>query len=187
VTRSGIDLWLRISGNLEGEAELQIEGHIHGGIRCIKLVISRGATVDGNVTADEIIIRGTVTGGVRGNRVVLQEGACVRNEIHYKRLCIEEDAVFEGSISLRDDVVDELRAAAAEMRSARKAKAKADQGKPAAKDALLAVQAEKGPDADYARDSERAALAEAESGTCAVAAGSDVKRMRAQLRDRRPL
>ncbi|MET0195209.1 MAG: polymer-forming cytoskeletal protein, partial [Hyphomicrobiaceae bacterium] len=88
-TRSVIDPWLRITGNLEGEAELQIDGHIRGDIRCTKLVISKGATVDGNVTADEVIIRGRVIGVVRGNRVVLQEGAYVENEICYKRLCIE--------------------------------------------------------------------------------------------------
>ena len=51
-TRSVIDPWLRITGNLEGEAELQIEGHIRGDIRCTKLIISKAATVDGNVTAD---------------------------------------------------------------------------------------------------------------------------------------
>ena len=188
-TRSVIDPWLRITGNLEGEAELQIEGHIRGDIRCTKLIISKAATVDGNVTADEIIIRGTVTGIVRGNRVVLQEGACVRNEINYKRLCIEEDAVFEGTIRLRDDAIDALRAVAGEMKSPKKAKAKADEPKPAAEDAQVPALFENGSAVEHAAQLQVEAFAGAESDPAAMTmsplAGSEVKRIRNQLRDRR--
>jgi cytoskeletal protein CcmA (bactofilin family) len=186
-TRSVIDPWLRITGNLEGEAELQIDGHIRGDIRCTKLIISKAATVDGNVTADEIIIRGTVTGIVRGNRVVLQEGACVRNEINYKRLCIEEDAIFEGTIRLRDDAIDALRAAAGEMKSPKKAKAKAEEPEPAGEDRQAAAKVENGSAVEHIAQIQAEELAGADSDPAAMSplASSEVKRIRNQLRDRR--
>jgi cytoskeletal protein CcmA (bactofilin family) len=171
-TRSVIDPWLRITGNLEGEAELQIDGHIRGDIRCTKLVISKGATVDGNVTADEVIIRGRVIGVVRGNRVVLQEGAYVENEICYKRLCIEEEAHFEGVVRMRENPLEELATVAAEMKAAianKKPKAKADEAKTG--------------------DEEKPEMLAGGTDSSAVTpplGDTDVKRMRAQLRGNRP-
>lgn len=189
-TRSVIDPWLRITGNLEGEAELQIDGHIRGDIRCTKLVISKGATVDGNVTADEVIIRGRVIGVVRGNRVVLQEGAYVENEICYKRLCIEEEAHFEGVVRMRENPLDELATVAAEMKAAiapKKPKTKGDEAK-TADEAQPQAQGENGLHVDVAAKSLPETLA---GGTDPGAvtpplAETDVKRMRAQLRGNRP-
>jgi cytoskeletal protein CcmA (bactofilin family) len=187
-TRSVIDPWLRITGNLEGEAELQIDGHIRGDIRCTKLVISKGATVDGNVTADEVIIRGRVIGVVRGNRVVLQEGAYVENEICYKRLCIEEEAHFEGVVRMRENPLDELATVAAEMKAAiasKKPKAKADEGKTGDE---AQPQAENGLHIDLAAKSQPEMLAGGTdpSAVTPPLGDTDVKRMRAQLRGNRP-
>jgi cytoskeletal protein CcmA (bactofilin family) len=187
-TRSVIDPWLRITGNLEGEAELQIDGHIRGDIRCTKLVISKGATVDGNVTADEVIIRGRVIGVVRGNRVVLQEGAYVENEIIYKRLCIEEEAHFEGVVRMRENPLEELATVAAEMKAAiAPKKTKADETKPN-DEAQPQVHARNSATTDSAGKSQPETLA---GGTDAAALAAplidtDAKRMRAQLRGNRP-
>jgi cytoskeletal protein CcmA (bactofilin family) len=176
-TRSVIDPWLRITGNLEGEAELQIDGHIRGDIRCTKLVISKAASVEGNVTADEVIIRGRVTGIVRGNRVVLQEGANVQNEISYKHLCIEEGALFEGTVRMREKPLEELLAVAAEMRSAsKKVKAKSDDAR-LADDAQPQMQAEKGPNGEFPTEGD---------ATGAAAAEAEMERMRTQMRGNRP-
>ena len=187
-TRSVIDPWLRITGNLEGEAELQIDGHIRGDIRCTKLVISKGATVDGNVTADEVIIRGRVIGVVRGNRVVLQEGAYVENEICYKRLCIEEEAHFEGVVRMRENPLEELATVAAEMKAAlanKKPKAKADEAKAGDEEK---PQAENGLHVDLAAKSQPEMLAGGTdlSAVTPPLGDTDVKRMRAQLRGNRP-
>lgn len=88
--RSVIDPWLRIMGNLEGEGELQIDGHIQGDIRCSQLLVGKAATVDGNITADQVVVRGKVNGVIRGNRVILQEGALVRSEIFIRDNPMEE-------------------------------------------------------------------------------------------------
>jgi cytoskeletal protein CcmA (bactofilin family) len=128
-TRSIIDQWLKITGNLEGEGELQIDGHICGDIRCAQLVVGKAATVEGNITADEVVVRGKVNGVIRGNRVILQEGALVHCEIFHRKITIEEGAQFEGAIRIRDNPVDDLLAVAAEMKATEKAKAKSSDAK----------------------------------------------------------
>jgi cytoskeletal protein CcmA (bactofilin family) len=95
-TRSVIDAWLVISGNLQSEGEVQVDGQIQGDIRCAHLTVGRDALVNGNITAEEVVVRGKVMGVIRANRVILQDSAHVESEIFHKKLSIEEGASFEG-------------------------------------------------------------------------------------------
>jgi cytoskeletal protein CcmA (bactofilin family) len=95
-TRSVIDAWLQITGNLHSEGEVQVDGQVHGDIRCAHLTVGRDARIAGNITAEEVVVRGQVTGLIRANRVILQDTAQVDSEIVHKKLAIEEGATFEG-------------------------------------------------------------------------------------------
>src|SRR5688572_6734335 len=59
-TQSVIDSWLTITGNLESQGDIRIEGQISGDIRCANLVIGRDATVSGDIVAEEAVVRGKV-------------------------------------------------------------------------------------------------------------------------------
>jgi len=102
-TRSVIDAWLQITGNLHSEGEVLVDGQVHGDIRCAHLTVGRDAHVAGNITAEEVVVRGKVTGLIRANRVILQDTAQVDSEIVHKKLSIEEGAVFEGSARRCED------------------------------------------------------------------------------------
>jgi cytoskeletal protein CcmA (bactofilin family) len=120
-TRSVIDAWLTINGDLQSEAEVQIEGRINGDIRCAHLTVGKDAVIAGNITADEVVVRGRVKGTIRANRVILQDSAHVESAIFHKSLSIEEGATFEGASYKREnpmnaEVVD-LQSAAAEMKA----------------------------------------------------------------------
>ena len=95
-TQSVIDAWLTITGNLESQGDVRVEGQISGDIRCANLVIGRDATVNGDIVAEEAVVRGRVRGTIRANRVILQETACVESAIYHKILSVEEGASFEG-------------------------------------------------------------------------------------------
>lgn len=180
-TRSVIDPWLRITGNLEGEGELQIDGHIVGDIRCAQLVVGKAATVEGNITAEEVIVRGKVTGVIRSNRVILQDGALVESEIFHRRLTIEEGALFEGTIRMRENPMDELLAVAAEMRAARLAKGKPVMSRPESANAQPAAAASSEQQPEPANSKSDVDLPADHS----AANGSDAGRGRAQPRERR--
>ncbi len=124
-TRSVIDAWLTITGNLQSEGEVQVDGKIQGDIRCAHLTVGRDAMVTGNITAEEVVVRGKVKGVIRANRVILQDSAQVDSEIFHKKLSIEEGACFEGT-SHRSD--DPLNAEVADTKSTRKGNGKYHEG-----------------------------------------------------------
>ena len=95
-TQSVIDAWLTITGNLESQGDIRIEGQITGDIRCANLVIGRDAMVSGDIIAEEAVVRGKVKGTIRANRVILQETACVESAIYHKMLSVDEGASFDG-------------------------------------------------------------------------------------------
>ena len=74
--------------------------------------LPRDATVDGNITAEEVVVRGKVMGVIRANRVILQDSAHVSSEIFHKKLSIEEGASFEGTSKRVEDPLNAQIAAA---------------------------------------------------------------------------
>jgi cytoskeletal protein CcmA (bactofilin family) len=95
-TRSIVDSCLVITGNLESERDVQVDGAINGDVNCSQLVVSKDATITGNVTAEEVVIRGKVKGVIRAAQVVLQDTAHVESDIFHKSLIIEQGAHFDG-------------------------------------------------------------------------------------------
>lgn len=115
-TRSVIDPWLTITGNLLSEGEIQVEGQIQGDIRCANLIVGKDANIVGSITAEEVIVRGKVKGLIRANRVTLQDTAVVESDIYHKSMSIEQGASFEGSSKRRDQpLLVELDQSGAEM------------------------------------------------------------------------
>ncbi len=121
--RCVIDAGLVITGNLESERDVQLDGELRGDITCTQLIISRDATLLGNVVAEEVVVRGKVKGVIRADQVMLQDTARVDSEIFHKSLIVEQGAQFDGESHRTDHIadanpkLDELKAAAAEMRA----------------------------------------------------------------------
>jgi cytoskeletal protein CcmA (bactofilin family) len=111
-TQSVIDAWLTITGNLESQGDVRVEGQIAGDIRCANLVIGRDALVSGDITAEEAVVRGRVKGTIRANRVILEDTACVESAIFHKVLSVDEGATFEGQSCHRQQPHQEEEASA---------------------------------------------------------------------------
>ncbi|MWB79578.1 polymer-forming cytoskeletal protein [Pseudooceanicola sp. 216_PA32_1] len=94
---------LHITGNIKTTGDIQIEGTIEGDIRAHLLTIGEGATVKGEVTADDVVINGRIVGRVRGLKVRLTSTARVEGDIIHKTIAIESGAHFEGSVQRQDD------------------------------------------------------------------------------------
>jgi cytoskeletal protein CcmA (bactofilin family) len=102
-TRSVIDSWLTIRGDLESEGEVQVDGKVNGDIRCAHLVVGKDAIIVGNIIAEEVIVRGKVKGTIRAINVTLQDTAVVESEIFHKSIAIEQGACFDGMSRRRDE------------------------------------------------------------------------------------
>jgi cytoskeletal protein CcmA (bactofilin family) len=94
---------LTVTGNLKTTGDIQVEGTIEGDIRAHLLTVGEGATVKGEIVADDIVVNGRVVGRVRGLKVRLTSSARVEGDIIHKTIAIESGAHFEGSVERQDD------------------------------------------------------------------------------------
>lgn len=129
-TSSVIDEWLSITGNLETDGDVLVNGKIHGDVRCKLLIVGQQAEVEGLVVADEVVVRGVARGVIRANRVRIEKSSRVDSEVFHRALCVEEGAEFIGMSRRSDDPVNELAtndSQAAELRKAAAAMKAADE------------------------------------------------------------
>lgn len=94
---------LTIKGNIRTTGDINVLGTIDGDIRAHLLTIGEGATVKGEVVADDIVVNGRVVGRVRGLKVRLTSTAQVEGDIIHKTIAIESGAHFEGSVQRQED------------------------------------------------------------------------------------
>lgn len=94
---------LTIKGNVKTTGDIQVEGVVEGDIRAHLLTVGEGATVKGEVVADDVVVNGRVVGRVRGLKVRLTSSARVEGDIIHKTIAIESGAHFEGSVQRQDD------------------------------------------------------------------------------------
>ena len=94
---------LLITGNIKTTGDVNIEGQVEGDVRAHLLTVGGGATVKGEVVADDVVVNGRVVGRVRGLKVRLTSTARVEGDIIHKTIAIESGAHFEGSVQRQDD------------------------------------------------------------------------------------
>ena len=94
---------LIITGNVRTSGDVTVEGEVEGDIRAHLLTIGEGATVKGEVIADDVVVNGRIVGRVRGLKVRLTATARVEGDIIHKTIAIESGAHFEGSVQRQDD------------------------------------------------------------------------------------
>ena len=88
---------LTITGNLESEGDMQIDGTIDGDIKSFTLTVSESGVIRGTIDAEEVTIAGSVTGQIKARHVILVKGAKVIADLIQDRLSIEPGAFFEGN------------------------------------------------------------------------------------------
>lgn len=94
---------LVIKGNLKSTGDILVEGTVEGDIRAHTMTVGEGATVKGEITADDVVVNGRVIGRVRGLKVRLTATARVEGDIIHKTIAIESGAHFEGTVQRQED------------------------------------------------------------------------------------
>ena len=94
---------LHMTGNIKTTGDVQVDCTVEGDIRAHLLTVGEGATVRGEIIADDVVINGRIVGRVRGLKVRLTSTARVEGDIIHKTIAIESGAHFEGSVQRQDD------------------------------------------------------------------------------------
>ncbi len=93
---------LILRGNLEGEGDLQVQGHLEGKISLTgTVVVLEGASVQGDISASEIIVAGVVRGNlIASGKVELAPTGHLVGDVRSKTLIVREGAALNGGISV---------------------------------------------------------------------------------------
>lgn len=94
---------IRFKGELVGEEDLLIQGHIDGTIdlRDHNLTIGEKGVIRANVLAKTITIEGSVEGDVYGReRISIKSSSKVNGNLVADRVTLEDGAKFKGSIDM---------------------------------------------------------------------------------------
>lgn len=92
-----------VTGSLQSNGEIIIEGTIDGDVRAQKIVVKNNAIITGELASEELIIHGRVNGVVRGLKILLASDCILNGDILHETLSIESGAQFEGSCKRSDD------------------------------------------------------------------------------------
>ena len=96
-TPSIISANLHIVGDLNTEGEIQVDGMVDGDVKGNSVTIGANATVNGEITADSVVVRGAVNGRIKADTVHLTESAKVNGDIWHQSLAVEAGAQIEGN------------------------------------------------------------------------------------------
>lgn len=87
---------LTIEGNLNSSGEIQVDGVVHGDIRCKALIVGVKGSVTGEVVAQTIRMHGSIKGMIRAKSVFLASTARMAGDVEHESLAIEPGAYIEG-------------------------------------------------------------------------------------------
>ncbi|MCE1610352.1 bactofilin family protein [Enterobacter ludwigii] len=108
VTRKNtfIALGVQLSGSLEGQGNIVIEGLIEGNVSgTLQVRVEAGGQVKGDIRASHIVINGYAEGGLYADTLTLQREGKIKGEINTDELIIEKGGVFIGTSQLHKSEV----------------------------------------------------------------------------------
>lgn len=92
----------KITGELETDGMLRIEGRVEGNLRVSgQVLVARGGVVEGDIATRQAIIGGEVRGHVLADEwVELQPGCAVNGDITTPRIAVQEGGVVNGRLKM---------------------------------------------------------------------------------------
>jgi cytoskeletal protein CcmA (bactofilin family) len=93
----------KIKGEITLSCNLYIDGELEGRIDSSKEVnVGKSGHVNGNISADRLIVQGYIEGSVEANHVEIKSGGRMNGEVNAQELIIEAKGIFEGSSVVKD-------------------------------------------------------------------------------------
>jgi cytoskeletal protein CcmA (bactofilin family) len=96
---SVIGTGILVTGNIEAEVDLHIEGRVLGDVHCATLILGERGSVTGNVFAERVRVSGSVEGGIETIDLAIEATARVQGDVTYSRLRIANGGIIAGSMT----------------------------------------------------------------------------------------
>lgn len=94
---------IQIKGEVSGNEDLIIDGHIEGNVNLKghNVIIGKSGRVQANIDANNIVVEGELNGDMNGEeKVIIRESGNVHGNIISPRVTLEDGAMFKGSIEM---------------------------------------------------------------------------------------
>lgn len=85
-----------ITGNVQANSDLHVEGRIDGDLDCGNLVQGANSHVKGQVRAESARLAGTIEGSVAIRQLTVEAGARIIGDVEYENVSIETGAHIDG-------------------------------------------------------------------------------------------
>ncbi|HEX4635808.1 MAG TPA: polymer-forming cytoskeletal protein [Rhizomicrobium sp.] len=92
---------VEVQGVLEIDGELVIGGLVRGRIAAVKVVISAGGYVEGDIVAREVVIAGRLSGRVFAPNVLIEASADVEGRLFHTQIAVAQGARLNGRMPWR--------------------------------------------------------------------------------------
>jgi cytoskeletal protein CcmA (bactofilin family) len=98
-----ISLGLTVTGNLVTEGDVQVEGAVTGDINAGRVTVGEGARIDGDISAEEVLVMGEVNGRLKARIVALTGSARVNGDVIHSTLSVDSGARVNGMVRHLED------------------------------------------------------------------------------------
>jgi cytoskeletal protein CcmA (bactofilin family) len=88
-----------VTGNIEAEVDLHIEGSVIGDVRCATLILGERGSVTGSVFAERVRVSGAIEGGIEATDLAVEACAKVKGDVTYSRLRVANGGVISGTMT----------------------------------------------------------------------------------------
>lgn len=88
-----------VTGNIEAEVDLHIEGRVQGDVRCATLILGSRSTIVGSIYSQRVRVSGTVEGSIETVDLAIESGARVTGDVTYSRLRIANGGIVAGKMT----------------------------------------------------------------------------------------
>jgi cytoskeletal protein CcmA (bactofilin family) len=90
-----------ITGDLEANVDLHLDGKIGGNIRCAGLMQGEASEITGAVVAESARVAGRIKGSINAETLVILKTARIEGDVTYGALTVEEGAQVDGKFMRR--------------------------------------------------------------------------------------
>lgn len=95
---------MHILGNIVCDGIIDFDGTTDGNIRCHTLTVRTNGLINGEITAENVIVYGKVKGTIKAKGVQLLAGSQVEGVVMHETLSIEDGAFLDGKCKRTDKI-----------------------------------------------------------------------------------
>ena len=94
----------QLEGKLTVKQSMRVDGKVKGELTSSETItIGTTGSVEGDITAKDVIVGGKVTGRLTaGGKTVLESSSALKGDLKTRRLVVEEGAIFNGNSDMGD-------------------------------------------------------------------------------------